>query len=152
MSFEESSGFGSSQERVKRITLPSGKQINVVSFDDVAKELMPKAEPVESPEETASPEPGLHICQECDSRLVYPTDWVEDDRGSWYVELYCPDCDWSGGGVFEQDMLDEFDEELDRGLEELAADLGRLAQSNMADDVDRFIDALKADAIEPMDF
>jgi len=38
------------------------------------------------------------------------------------------------------------------GMEELAADLGRLARSNMAEDVDRFISALKADAIHPMDF
>jgi hypothetical protein len=37
-------------------------------------------------------------------------------------------------------------------MEELAADLGRLARSNMAEDVDRFISALKADAIHPMDF
>ena len=45
-----------------------------------------------------------------------------------------------------------FDEELDRGMEELAADLGRLARANMADDVDRFVAALNADAIQPMDF
>jgi hypothetical protein len=37
-------------------------------------------------------------------------------------------------------------------MEELAADLGRLARSNMAEDVDRFIAAMKADAIQPMDF
>jgi hypothetical protein len=37
-------------------------------------------------------------------------------------------------------------------MEELAADLGRLARANMAEDVDRFITALKADAIQPMDF
>jgi hypothetical protein len=37
-------------------------------------------------------------------------------------------------------------------MEELAADLGRLSRANMADDVDRFVVALNADAIQPMDF
>ena len=84
---------------------------------------------------------GLHVCIECDSTLVYPTDWEEEGPDKWFVELHCPNCDWTGGGIFEQDLLDEFDEELDRGMEELAADLGRLARANMADDVDRFVAA-----------
>ena len=103
-------------------------------------------------EQTTAPAEGLHVCMECESKLVYPTDWEEEGPDKWYVDLHCPNCDWTGGGIFDQDILDEFDEELDRGMEELAADLGRLARSNMAEDVDRFISALKADAIHPMDF
>ena len=138
-------------ENVKRIVLPSGKTIEVVSFEEVTEQLAsPAAE--EAIEQTAAPAEGLHVCLECDSKLVYPTDWEEEGPDKWYVDLHCPNCDWTGGGVFDQDILDEFDEELDRGMEELAADLGRLARSNMAEDVDRFISALKADAIPPMDF
>jgi hypothetical protein len=138
-------------ENVKRIVLPSGKTIEVVSFEEVTEQLAsPAAE--EAIEQTAAPAEGLHVCLECDSKLVYPTDWEEEGPDKWYVDLHCPNCDWTGGGVFDQDILDEFDEELDRGMEELAADLGRLARSNMAEDVDRFISALKADAIHPMDF
>jgi hypothetical protein len=129
--------------------LPSGKTIEVVSFDEVAEQLA-AIEP--SVETTPAPADGLHVCTDCDSRLVYPTDWEEEGSDKWFVELHCPNCDWVGGGIFEQDLLDEFDEELDRGMEELAADLGRLARANMADDVDRFVAALNADAIQPMDF
>jgi hypothetical protein len=138
-------------ENVKRIVLPSGKTIEVVSFEEVAEQLAAPAAD-EALEQTAAPAEGLHVCLDCDSKLVYPTDWEEEGPDKWYVDLHCPNCDWTGGGVFDQDILDEFDEELDRGMEELAADLGRLARSNMAEDVDRFISALKADAIHPMDF
>jgi hypothetical protein len=144
MSFQGNNG-----ENVKRIVLPSGKTIEVVSFDDVTEQLA-AAEPASEP--TPGSADGLHVCIECDAKLVYPTDWEEDGADEWYVELHCPNCDWTGGGVFEQDLLDEFDEELDRGMEQLAADLGRLARANMAEDVDRFVAALRADAIQPMDF
>ena len=138
-------------ENVKRIVLPSGKTIEVVSFEEVTEQLAsPAAE--EAIEQTTAPAEGLHVCLDCESKLVYPTDWEEEGPDKWYVDLHCPNCDWTGGGIFDQDILDEFDEELDRGMEELAADLGRLARSNMAEDVDRFISALKADAIHPMDF
>jgi hypothetical protein len=141
---------GNNSENVKRIVLPSGKTIEVVSFEDVTDQL---AAPLhDGLESSPAPIEGLHVCTECDSRLVYPTDWEEEGPDKWYVDLHCPNCDWTGGGVFEQDILDDFDEELDRGMEELAADLGRLARANMAEDVDRFITALKADAIQPMDF
>lgn len=141
--------FQGNSENVKRIVLPSGKTIEVVSFENVTEQLAagdPGAEVSPAPVE------GLHVCIDCTSNLVYPTDWEEEGPDKWYVELHCPNCDWTGGGVFEQDLLDEFDEELDRGMEELAADLSRLARANMADDVDRFIAALDADAIQPMDF
>jgi hypothetical protein len=143
MSFQDNS------ENVKRIVLPSGKTIEVVSFDEVAEQLA-AIEP--TAETTPAPAEGLHVCTECDSGLVYPTDWEEEGADKWYVELHCPNCDWVGGGIFEQDLLDEFDEELDRGMEELAADLARLTRSNMSEDIDRFVSALDADAILPMDF
>src|SRR4051795_13095553 len=136
-------------ENVKRIVLPSGKTIEVVSFEDVTEQLA-AAEPMIEP--SAAPAEGLHVCIDCDSKLVYPTDWEEEGPDKWYVDLHCPNCDWTGGGVFDQDILDEFDEELDRGMEELAADLGRLARSNMAEDGDGYISPRWADATPPMDF
>jgi hypothetical protein len=141
--------FQNNNENVKRIVLPSGKTIDVVSFEDVTGQLAHSEPPAQV---SPGPADGLHVCTECESKLVYPTDWDEEGPDKWYVELHCPNCDWTGGGVFEQELLDEFDEELDRGMEELAADLGRLARANMAEDVDRFVAALRADAIQPMDF
>ena len=56
------------------------------------------------------------------------------------------------GGVFDEEMGEAFDEELDRGTEALVRDLQRLMRANMEDDVDRFLAALAADQIWPMDF
>ena len=136
-------------ESVKRIVLPSGKTIEVVSFSEVAQELTARPE---APRIDEAPAHGLHVCCDCGSHLVYPTEWEEAGRDAWHVWLHCPNCDCVGDGVFEQDLLDEFDEELDRGMEELAADLARLTRSNMSEDIDRFVAALEADAILPMDF
>ncbi|MBX5469588.1 MAG: hypothetical protein IRZ21_06790 [Thermoleophilaceae bacterium] len=135
-------------ENVKRIVLPSGRTIEVISFSEVADELTGR---YPAGADYAPPE-GLHICPDCGSRLVYPTEWEEAGHEAWHVWLRCPNCDWERDGVFRQHLLDEFDEELDRGMEELAADLARLTRANMAEEIDRFVAALEADAILPMDF
>jgi hypothetical protein len=145
--YNEQQGTG-----VKRIVLPSGKTIEVVSFSDLTQELASKAEAIEPGYRRSPASNGLHVCPDCSSHLVYPTEWEEENRSRWQVWLHCPNCDWLGDGVYEQQVLDEFDEELDRGMEELAADLSRLSRANMADAVDRFAAALAADAIQPMDF
>jgi len=69
MSFQDNS------ENVKRIVLPSGKTIEVVSFEDVTGQLA-ASEPVA--ETTPAPADGLHVCTECDSHLVSPTAWEEE--------------------------------------------------------------------------
>ena len=66
--------------------------------------------------------------------------------------LRCPNCEWTGTGVFEQDTVERFDEELDRGTEALVRDLKRMMQANMEDEIERFVHALQADHIVPEDF
>jgi hypothetical protein len=126
--------------RVKRVALPSGKTIEVVYFDGPgpAQEALPKQE--------------LHICPDCDVRLVYPVHWTEVDRASWEVTLRCPNCEWLHTGVFDQETVERFDEELDRGTDSLVDDLKRLIQANMEEDIERFAHALARDHILPEDF
>ena len=128
-------------QRVKRVALPSGKTIEVVYFQD----------PGEEPARGDS-QPELHVCCECDSRLVYPVEWSEVDRESWEVTLRCPNCEWSHTGVFDQETVERFDEELDRGTDSLVDDLKRLIHANMEDEIDRFSQALVEDHILPEDF
>ncbi len=128
---------------VRRVVLPSGKTIEVVYFGDHASRA-PAPEP-----ETVD---DLHICGTCDSELVYPVDWEEAGETHWEVTLRCPNCEWSGTGVFDQDVVERFDEELDRGTEALVRDLKRLMQANMEDEIERFVSALEADHIVPEDF
>jgi hypothetical protein len=130
---------------VRRVVLPSGKTIEVVYFDEYRDD------------ETATPlAPGstedLHVCAECDSHLVYPVEWEEASEIHWEVTLRCPNCEWARPGVFEQDIVERFDEELDRGTEALVRDLKRLMHANMEDEIDRFVAALDAGHIVPDDF
>ena len=84
--------------------------------------------------------------------MVYPTDWAPGSAHRWSVQLRCPDCEWIGGGTYSQDVVDRFDEALDRGTEAMLADLRALARANMEDEVDRFVHALETDLILPEDF
>ena len=129
---------------VRRVVLPSGKVIEVVYFDD---------ETTAAPQPTSSqPAEDLHLCGTCDSELVYPVDWEEAGDTHWEVTLRCPNCEWSGTGIFEQDIVERFDEELDRGTEALVRDLKNLMQANMEEEIDRFVSALEAGHIVPEDF
>jgi hypothetical protein len=137
------SGGQQQNHRVKRVALPSGKTIEVVYFEDPASR-----EEVE----TTSSTQLLHMCPDCDANLVYPTQWGEVDRARWEVALRCPNCEWTHTGVFDQDTVERFDEELDRGTDNLVEDLKRLIRANMEEEIDRFAQALLADHILPEDF
>ena len=52
----------------------------------------------------------------------------------------------------DREQVDRLEEKLDDGLAEMLADLQRLTQANMAEDIDRFSSALHADHILPEDF
>jgi hypothetical protein len=130
------------QQFVRRVVLPSGKTIEVVYFEQ-AHDDHATLHPAQS---------DLHVCGSCSSPLVYPVDWEEAGSVHWQVTLRCPNCEWSGTGVFEQHVVERFDEQLDRGTEALVRDLKRMVQANMEEQIDRFVDALRAGLILPEDF
>jgi hypothetical protein len=134
---------------VKRVVLPSGKTIEVVYFRGAEPDV---PEPETAPHPVAEPDQELHICIECSSELVYPSQWDEAGPENWSVLLHCPNCDIYREGVFSQATVERFDEVLDRGGDSLARDYKRLMRANMADEIDRFVGALRADAILPEDF
>jgi hypothetical protein len=128
---------------VRRVVLPSGKVIEVVYFGD---------ETTAGHRPTTQPAEDLHVCGLCECGLVYPVDWEEAGDTHWEVALRCPNCEWTGTGVFEQDVVERFDEELDKGTEALVRDLKNMMQANMEDEIERFVSALEADHIVPEDF
>lgn len=139
------------RHHIRRVVLPSGKTIEVVYFEEHpalaggAEGAVPQAHMVETHDD-------LHLCGSCGSSLVYPVDWEEAGPSHWEVSLRCPNCEWVGTGVFEQDVVERFDEELDRGTEALVSDLRRLIHANMEEEIERFVAALDADALLPEDF
>jgi hypothetical protein len=132
-------------QHVRRVVLPSGREIEVVYFDA-------QTAPADAVPATGNPHTRLHECPECDRTLVYPVEWEESSPTQWEVLLRCPNCEWTRVDVFDQAVVDRFDEELDRGTECLIDDLMRLTQANMEEEIERFTSALASDAIWPMDF
>ena len=126
---------GPNHSNVRRITLPSGRSIEVVK-------------PAQAGSETRL----LHVCPACESELVQPVSWREVDDSSWQLSLECPNCSWCEEGVYPREQVDQLEDRMDDGLCEMLADLQRLAQANMVDEVERFIAALNADQVLPEDF
>jgi len=98
------------------------------------------------------PEQDLHVCGTCWSDMVYPVQWEESGPDNWSVLLRCPNCDVRREGVFTQQAVDAFEQELDRGIDAVTRDYKRLMRANMADEIERFVRALNADALLPEDF
>ncbi len=121
---------------VRRIVLPSGRCIEVVRFHETDK-------PVRN---------GLHVCPQCSSELVQPITWAEADDDHWELVLECPNCWWSAEGIHDREAVHELEERLDDGLGDMLGDLKRLTHANMADQIDRFVEALDADLVLPEDF
>jgi hypothetical protein len=141
--------------QLKRIVLPSGKTIEVVYFESLTAEAAEvEASIAEAP--AVQPEKGLerdlHVCPECSSELVYPVAWEEADETHWSISLRCPNCEWVEESVYAQDHCDRFDDELERGTDALTRDYKRLMTANLAEEIERFAQALEIDAILPMDF
>jgi hypothetical protein len=128
---------------IRRVVLPSGRAIEVVYF-----------EPLSLEDAAADPRQldDLHLCPECDRDLVYPVEWEEASPTEWEVFLRCPNCEWTEVGIFDQATVDRFDEVLDRGTDQLVDTLQEIVRLNMQDEINRFVEALDADAIWPDDF
>jgi hypothetical protein len=126
------------QQFVRRLTLPSGRRIDVVYFEQM-------------PEQVA-PDSVLHVCGSCDCQLVQPIDWAPVGHSHWQVTLRCPNCEWTGTGVFSQEDVDRYDDQLEAGCQQLRRELDNMSVANMADEVERFVAALEADHIVPSDF
>jgi hypothetical protein len=122
---------------VHRIVLPSGRKIEVVRFPEQGTDFHCRP---------------LHICGNCHAPLVQPRSWSETDDERWELVLACPNCEWTATGVYSQSEVEELEDRLEEGLSEMLADLQRLSQANMSEEIERFVAALDANVILPEDF
>lgn len=84
--------------------------------------------------------------------LVQPLDWALVGRTHWRVLLHCPNCEWTGDGVFDQDAVDRYDRDLERATRKLTRLLARLTKARMAAEIEQFAQALESGLIQPFDF
>lgn len=125
--------------RTTKVVLPSGKTIEVISFEGEEDGRAPRGL-------------DLHTCTSCGSHLVHPLDWSAAGTDCWEIELRCPECEHRTSGTYHDSDVQRFDTELDAATDAIAADLRRMMRADMEDVVQRFIAALHADAILPEDF
>jgi len=146
--------------RTKKIALPGGKVIEIVYFsepegEDVAVEASVTEHGDLDPLALVGMddlECELHICPQCEGDLVYPVSWEERSGDSWRIERRCPNCEWNHAGEYSQDEVELFDDVLNEGTEDLLVSLRNFARANMEEDVERLIEAIRLDRIQPMDF
>jgi hypothetical protein len=100
---------------------------------------------------TAEQTAGAHVCRFCALPLVQPQD-AEPAGRDWLVQLYCPNCAWSGEALLDQRQMDDLDTAVDDGIALLTAALAQVTRANMQAYVERFAAALAADAVLPEDF
>lgn len=129
----------------ERVVLPGGHEIRTGDGREAGER------PVAT-QKRSEPQNDLHVCPECSGQFVQPTDWEPAGRARWRVQLRCPECEWNGSGVHDQRTMDRFDEVLDDGTEALLDDLTHLSRAIMEEEVDRFVDALRRDLVQPEDF
>jgi hypothetical protein len=97
-------------------------------------------------------DPDLCRCGTCGSLFVQPIDWALVGRSHWRVLLRCPNCEWTGTGVFDQATVDRYDRDLDRGTRQLTATLARVTRACMEAEIEQFAHALDSGLIMPFDF
>jgi hypothetical protein len=136
------------QRRSSRIVqLPTGKTVEVHYFSS-------DGPAVRRPSGAPAPAPAVDLvrCPACASDVVYPTAWHEAGNRAFELTLRCPNCEWTDVETHDWDTVQRFEDRLDRGERALVADLRAIARANVQEDFDRFIAALNAGHVWPMDF
>jgi hypothetical protein len=95
---------------------------------------------------------NLSRCSCCGSMLVQPLDWALVGRTHWRVLLRCPNCESTATGVFDQDVVDRYDRDLERATRKLTRILARATKARMEAEIRQFAKALETGLIEPFDF
>ena len=80
---------------IKRITLPSGKVVELVYLQNGWHQTATVAADAPAPTRVRR----IELCPQCERDRVHPLDWREVDDMRWELDLRCPDCRWEGGQV-----------------------------------------------------
>lgn len=94
-------------------------------------------------------------CPVCASSLVEPICWAHRGSGLWVVDLRCPECETECALTLDAEAVHAYNVCLFDAEDELTRAVRRFESewsSGVADEDRRFIEALRADRILPIDF
>jgi hypothetical protein len=147
----------------RKVTLPGGREIEIVYLGDVRPDTVAAARDGEMTHELGEmvdaalsaldrEPPELWRCGDCPGHMVRPIAIEPADGGMFHIERTCPECDWRAEGLHTPEEVEAYHDALEDGAEEMLSALRTMARLNMRDDIDRMIAAIRDDLIQPMDF
>jgi hypothetical protein len=99
------------------------------------------------------PEAGeAHVCPVCKSPLVHPTDWRRTAAATWRITLRCPNCETIRTLTLSRAEVERLNKALYEGTEKLARQADQMARRHFQEESEKFVAALDADLILPIDF
>ena len=137
---------------VRQVVLPSGRTIEIVYLDGRATAITAPQSGLYSEDVLVEQARDLMACGGCGCELVQPVDWDEAGARHWQVTLRCPNCEQLGTVVVEDEVVDHYDLELERGAAELARTLHVLVEENIEIEALRLRHALEGGHVLPEDF
>jgi hypothetical protein len=150
--------------RIELFIFPDGTAIEMLVFEStshgtakgraarpVAQQTVPRPEPA-SPAATPIIADDATVCPLCKSDLVYPTDWQRSGAATWDMHLRCPNCELRRTVTMTREGVEHFNRLLYHGAQALAREAQEISRRYFAEEATRFIAALDADLILPIDF
>ena len=138
--------------QVRQVQLPSGRTIEIVYLDGRATAIAAPQTDRSADASIAELARDLTACGNCGSELVQPVDWDEAGTRHWRVTLRCPNCEQVGTVVVEDEVVDLYDLELERGAADLARTLHVIVEENIETEALRLRHALDGGHLLPEDF
>jgi hypothetical protein len=128
---------------VERFIFPDGSERDMIVFEK---------DEAESSASLAPGRPETSVCPLCHSPLVHPTDWQRTGPTVWRITLRCPNCETTRTVQLSREEVEQYNRVLYEGTEMLSRQADQVTRRHFQEEADKFVAALEADLILPMDF
>jgi hypothetical protein len=131
---------------IERFIFPDGTELDMLVFEREPAVACPVGTPAAGTTREA------HVCPLCRSPLVHPTEWQRVGAACWRITLRCPNCETVRTVTLTREEVERLNRALYEGTERLAGQADRLVRRNFEEETTKFVAALDADLILPIDF
>jgi len=141
------------RSEIRSITLPSGRQVEIIYLDGEAVSIADQGLVVSEIEANLQESVNeLLNCGECGCDTVQPVEWDGYGPRHWKIELRCPNCEARCTTIVEDDVAELCDRAHQRGVDALELTLTEVADANSERDIERLRFALENNHLLPEDF
>ena len=141
------------RSEIRSITLPSGRQVEIIYLDGEAVSIADQGLVVSEIEANLQESVNeLLNCGECGCDTVQPVEWDGYGPRHWKIELRCPNCEARCTTIVEDDVAELCDRAHQRGVDALELTLTKVADANSERDIEQLRFALENNHLLPEDF